>query len=54
MAAPACLDPSQMHDISLVHTINRDQWLANLGYTQWSRAEIRDGTAWDHLKQYGF
>lgn len=54
MAAPACLDPSQMHDLSLVHTINRDQWLANLGYTQWSRAEIRDGDAWEHLKQYGF
>ncbi len=54
MAAPACLDPSQMHDISLVHTINRDQWLNNLGYTQWSRAEIRDGQAWEHLKKYGF
>lgn len=54
MAAPACLDPSQMHDINLVHTTNRDSWLANLGYTQWSRAEIRDGEAWEHLKRYGF
>ncbi len=54
MASPACLDPSQMHDISLVHGIKRDSWLANLGYTQWSRAEIRDGDAWEHLKQYGF
>ena len=54
MAAPGCLDPSQLNDINLVHKIDRDSWLANLGYTQWSRAEIRDGDAWEHLKQYGF
>tara|TARA_B100000989_G_scaffold93263_1_gene67674 strand:- start:40513 stop:41541 length:1029 start_codon:yes stop_codon:yes gene_type:complete len=54
MAAPMCLDPSQIGNISQVHNINREQVLYNLSYTQWSRKEIRDGTAWNHLKQYGF
>ena len=54
MASPMCLDPSQMHDLSLTYKIDRKQHLHNLAYTQWTRAEIRDGDAWNHLKQYGF
>ena len=53
MASPMCLDPSQMHDLSLTYKIDRKQHLHNLAYTQWTRAEIRDGDAWNHLKQYG-
>ena len=30
---------------------NREQWLYNLSYAQWSRKEIRDGQAWDHIKR---
>ena len=53
-AAPGCLDPSQIGNLEAVHEIDRDTWLNNLSYTQWSRAEIRDGRAWTHLKKYGF
>jgi len=53
-ASPACLDPSQLSNLEDVHKIDRTQWLHDLGYTQWSRAEIRDGVAWKHLNQYGF
>ena len=53
-ASPACLDPSQLSNLEDVHEIDRTQWLHDLGYTQWSRAEIRNGRAWKHLNQYGF
>ena len=53
-ASPACLDPSQLSNLEDVHKIDRTQWLHDLGYTQWSRAEIRDGHAWMHLKKMGF
>jgi len=54
MASELCLDPGDMHDITRVHDIKREPILHNLAYTQWTRAEIRDGQAWEHLKQYGF
>ena len=53
-ASPACLDPSQLSNLEDVHKIDRTQWLHDLGYTQWSRKEIRNGRAWIHLKKYGF
>jgi len=53
-ASPACLDPSQLSNLEHVYNIDRTQWLHNLGYTQWTRREIRDGQAWNHLKQIGF
>lgn len=28
---------------------NREKWLANLAYTQWTPAEFREGLAWRHL-----
>ena len=53
-ASPACLDPSQLSNLEHVYNIDRTQWLHNLSYTQWTRREIRDGQAWNHLKQIGF
>lgn len=53
-ASPACLDPSQLSNLEHVYNIDRTQWLHNLAYTQWTRREIRDGQAWNHLKQIGF
>ncbi len=54
VAAPVCLDPSQLHKLNEVTRIDRQQWLNDLSYTQWSRKEIRNGQAWRHLEQYGF
>jgi hypothetical protein len=31
----------------------RDQWIADIAYTQWSIAEIKAGQAWAHLKTEG-
>ena len=28
-----------------------EQWLYDMAYTQWTLAEIANGTAWEHLKQ---
>ena len=53
-ASPVCLDPSQLKNIEQAHNIDREQWLYDLGYTQWTRAEISNGHAWNHLKQYEF
>ncbi len=53
-ASPVCLDPSQLSNLEDVLKIDRTQWLHDLGYTQWSRAEIRDGRAWQHLKKMRF
>lgn len=30
---------------------DRNQWLNDLAYTQWTREEIANGDAWEHLKQ---
>ena len=54
MASPVCLGPDQMHNLRYVNTFNRQQWLNDLAYTQWTRREIREGQAWDNLKQIGF
>jgi hypothetical protein len=32
--------------------IPRDQWLANLGYSQWRRDEIEAGLPWEHLMHW--
>ena len=32
-------------------TPDRQQWLNDLSYAQWSIKEINDGTAWKHLRE---
>ena len=54
MAAPLCLDPYEMSNLNLVHDIQREPYLHRLAYTQWTRKEIRSGTAWEHLRKYNF
>jgi hypothetical protein len=58
MAAPMCLTPDRLSHkgvkLRRVEKFNREQWLHNLSYTQWTIAEIADGTAWKHLNQYGW
>ena len=39
---------SQIED--LVRSNDRQQWLNNLSYAQWSRKEIKDGRAWQHIR----
>ncbi len=31
---------------------NRDQWLYDLGYAQWSEEEVRNGTVWRRFRNY--
>lgn len=50
MAWPVCLQWSQIKKPQKAQNIDRDQWLYNSAYTQWTIAEIRDGAAWEHLK----
>lgn len=42
------------NNLSQIENLNRsedrEQWLYNLSYAQWSRKEIRDGRAWTHIK----
>jgi hypothetical protein len=41
------------HDLSYLESetsMDRDQWLANLGYCQWTLTETRNGEPWYHLK----
>jgi hypothetical protein len=54
MASPVCLTPDQLANPKHAQFINREPWLHNLAYTQWTRKEIRDGQAWNHLKKIGF
>lgn len=35
---------------NLKRSENRDQWLYNLSYAQWSRKEIKEGETWYHIK----
>ena len=35
---------------NLVRTNDRQQWLNNLSYGQWSRKEVKDGRAWTHIR----
>ena len=51
MAAPACLRPDQMNNLKYVNSFNREQWLHDLAYTQWTSKEIRLGHAWEHYKK---
>lgn len=40
------------HDLSFLErplTPDREQWAANLAYTQWTPAEMRRGETWQHL-----
>jgi hypothetical protein len=40
------------HEITLKRiTPNRDQWLYDLAYKQWTLEEIAAGEAWEHLKK---
>ena len=36
---------------NLVRTNDRQQWLNNISYAQWSRGEIKTGDAWQHIFQ---
>ena len=54
MAAPVCLRPDQMNNLKYVNSFNRQAWLNDLAYTQWTNKEIRLGTAWEHYKKIGF
>jgi len=40
---------SQIND--LVRSSDREQWLYNLSWAQWSREEIKSGKAWDHIRK---
>ena len=35
---------------NLVRSNDRQQWLNNLAYAQWSRQEIKNGEAWAHIR----
>lgn len=35
---------------NLVRSNDRQQWLNNLAYAQWSRQEIKSGEAWSHIR----
>ncbi|MCH7573612.1 MAG: hypothetical protein IIA59_00645 [Candidatus Marinimicrobia bacterium] len=48
--------PVAGHDLQAVADLaalkfDRKQWLNDLAYTQWSKAEIISGAAWEHLRQ---
>lgn len=51
MAWPISL--TNFNEIDKVHTSlpDRTQWLYNLSYCQWTREEIRDGIAWNHIRE---
>ena len=36
---------------NLVRSSDREQWLYNLSWAQWSRDEIKSGEAWRHIKE---
>jgi len=36
---------------NLVRSNDREQWLNKLSYAQWSRKEVKDGRAWNHIRQ---
>lgn len=54
VAAPLCSQNFQdLEAMPLPSIETRMQWMADLAYTQWSVAEIRDGKAWAHLREEG-
>lgn len=46
--------PVAHHSLSQIENLNRsinkEQWLYDTAYAQWSGKEIREGMAWDHIK----
>ena len=38
-------------DDDLYRMSDRSQWCREISYTQWKPRELRDGSAWQHLKQ---
>jgi hypothetical protein len=44
-----CSD-NNIENIEAPRIFDRDQWLANLGYCQWTEREIHQGLPWNHLK----
>jgi hypothetical protein len=47
------LELSRMEDPHLPTDDERRQWLADVAYTQWNRAEMDSGAYWKHLKDEG-
>lgn len=49
--------PMALQDISQIETPffpgGRDQWIADIAYTQWHTDEMKRGTPWAHLKEEG-
>jgi len=61
LAVEAGVPTVATHPISMVYDIckhtktpDRSQWVKNLSYCHWTKAEIRSGEAWEHLKQANF
>ena len=44
----ACFDFTKIDNN--VECVDRHQWLSDLAYCQWTREEILNGTAWNHIK----
>lgn len=51
MATPVSLTDFSTIDNTHTDLPDRTQWLYNLSYSQWTREEIEQGVAWDHIKQ---
>ena len=47
-ASVGCTDLSQ---IETPRRPDREEWLAELAWRQWSEAEMKGGLAWDHVKR---
>ena len=56
MSGGAMATPVSMNDFSKIDELHnlkhcdRQQWLNDLAYCQWTYEEIKDGTAWNHIK----
>jgi len=58
MSAGAMVTPVCPHPFSEINKVkdwpDRQQWLNDLAYCQWTYDEIKDGTAWNHIKNVDF
>jgi len=61
LAVEAGVPTVATHPISMVYDIckhtktpDRSQWVKDLSYCHWSKAEIASGEAWEHLKRADF
>ena len=45
------ISSNSINDLSNLKMQNRNQWINNLSYCQWSHEEIEDGLPWNHLKE---